>query len=108
MLLFTHHLERWMRLGSSVTSTWLDAAFVAQGGVEPRPIKENKLEPTIVIDLWGGPNDQCTNPMNNPNRALTFGSRPETQAASNYFAPQKANVTTDASTPRSGAAERRG
>lgn len=64
---------------------------VFDGGCCPRPIKEHRLEPMIVIDLWGGDNDRWTNPMNNPMRELTFDYRPETQAASNYFATQKDN-----------------
>lgn len=64
---------------------------IFDGGCCPRPIKDNKLEPMIIIDLWGGPSDTWTNPMNNPNRELTFDYRAETQAASNYFATQKDN-----------------
>jgi hypothetical protein len=46
---------------------------------------DNKLEPMIIIDTWGGDGDRWTRPGQS---ALTFDYRHETQAASNYFATQ--------------------
>jgi poly(3-hydroxybutyrate) depolymerase len=63
---------------------------IFDGGCCPRPIMTNELEPMIVIDLWGGASDNWTNPQGNG--MLTFDYRPETQAASNYFATQQDSI----------------
>ena len=56
-----------------------DPTKVFQGRVGPYPLK-TKLEPMIVITVWGGPNDmwRCAG-------VLCSDYRPTTQAASNYF-----------------------
>jgi poly(3-hydroxybutyrate) depolymerase len=64
-----------------------DPERIIDGGCCPRPIAEKKLDPMIVVDLWGGPQDLWTNPMGNGR--LTFDYRQETQAASNWFATQE-------------------
>jgi poly(3-hydroxybutyrate) depolymerase len=64
-----------------------DPERIIDGGCCPRPIVDKKLDPMIVIDLWGGPTDRWTNPMGNG--MLTFDYRQETQAASNWFATQE-------------------
>jgi poly(3-hydroxybutyrate) depolymerase len=56
-----------------------DPAKVFQGRVGPFPLK-NKLDPMIVIGVWGGEKDlwKCSG-------VLCADYRPSTQAASNYF-----------------------
>ncbi len=58
-------------------------AAIHQGRVGPFPLK-SKLDPMIVISVWGGQNDlwKCDG-------VLCADYRPSTQAASNYFASMK-------------------
>ena len=58
-------------------------AAIHQGRVAPFPLK-TKLDPMIVISVWGGQNDlwKCDG-------VLCADYRPSTQAASNYFASMK-------------------
>lgn len=57
---------------------------IHQGRVAPFPLKA-KLDPLIVVTVWGGATDlwNCTNP--DGTRFLCADYRPSTQAGSNYF-----------------------